>query len=326
MGNWWDKYKDKSYWLNMPVLKKLLNWAKHKSFIGFYGVPIYDVVIFIYKESLRDDITTRANSIAFSLFLALFPSMIFLFTLVPLIPTSAEYALDIRESINGILPVSSEEYLFKVVDDIVSRQRSGLLSFGLILAVFFASNGLLSMMRGFEKAHTVTFKSRHWLKKRLVAIVLTVLIAFIFILSSGLIVLGHIFINLLDKYLELDSLAVFGFSAMRWIVVIMLIYASVGVLYRYGPAVIKRFRFFSPGATIASILIILSSLGFSYFVSNFGTYNELYGSIGALIVTLLWFNIICFILLVGFELNASIAINRDLKKINELDKTTEVVI
>ena len=98
------------------------------------------------------------------------------------------------------------------------------------------------------------------------------------------------------------------------VLVVMLIYASVSVLYRYGPAVRKRFSFFSLGATIASLLIILSSLGFSYFVSNFGQYNELYGSIGALIVTLLWFNLICFILLVGFELNASIAVNRDLKK------------
>ena len=114
-------------------------------------MPVYDVAVFIYKESMRDDITTRANSMSFSFFLALFPTMIFLFTLLPLIPTTANYALDIRESINGLLPAASEEYLFGVVDDIVSRQRSGLLSFGLILAVFFASNGMMSMMKGFEK-------------------------------------------------------------------------------------------------------------------------------------------------------------------------------
>lgn len=275
---------------------------------------MYDVLVFIYKESMRDDITTRANSMAFSFFLALFPTMIFLFTLLPLIPTTAEYALDIRESINGILPTSSEEYLFNVVDDIISRQRSGLLSFGLILAVFFASNGMLSMMKGFEKADTKTFKTRHWLKKRFIAIVLTILIVFIFIVSSVMIVLGHVIINFIDEFLNLDAIAVFGFSAMRWLIVIMLIYSSVAVIYRYGPAVRKRFAFFSLGATITTLLIILSSLGFSYFVSNFGQYNELYGSIGALIVTLLWFNIICFILLVGFELNASIAVNRDLKE------------
>lgn len=310
----WKKYFDENYWKRLPILIRFLRWAKRTSFIGFYGVPIYDVGVFIYKESMRDDITTRANSMAFSFFIALFPAMIFLFTLVPLIPTVANYALDIRESINGILPPSSEEYLFNVVDDIVSRQRSGLLSFGLILAIVFASNGMMSMLRGFEKAHVATFKTRHWIKKRLIAIALTVIIVFIFIFSSGLIVLGHLFINLLDKYLDLDDIAVFGFNALRWLIVIMLIYASVGVLYKYGPAVKKRFKFFSPGATIASLLIIMSSLGFSYFVSNFGQYNELYGSIGALIVTLLWFNIICFILLVGFELNASIAVNRDLKE------------
>ncbi len=310
----WKKYFDSQYWTKHPLLHRILQWAKRTSFIGFYGVPVYDVAVFIYKESLRDDITTRANSMTFSFFVALFPSMIFLFTLLPLIPTTANYALDIRESINGILPPSSEEYLFGVVDDIVRRQRSGLLSFGLILAVFFASNGMLSMMKGFEKAHTTTFKTRHWLKKRFIAIVLTILIVLILIVSSVLIVLGHLIINFMDKYLSLDAIAVFGFSALRWLIVVMLIYTSVAVLYRYGPAVRKRFDFFSLGATITTLLIILSSLGFSYFVSNFGQYNELYGSIGALIVTLLWFNLICFILLVGFELNASIAVNRDLKK------------
>ncbi len=315
MKSFWKKFKfDKNWWKTLPLLERLINWAKTSTFIGFHGVPVYDVVRFIYKETLDDDLTTRSNSMAFSFFLALFPTIIFLFTLLPHIPMAADYALNIRESVNGILPPSSEEFVFGLVDDIVSRQRGGLLSFGLLLAIFFASNGMIAMMRGFEKAHaTTTFKKRHWFKKRLIAILLTVIIVFIFISSSVLIVLGQLILNLLREWTHLDALTVWGFSALRWLCVIMLIYFSVAVLYRYGPATRKRFHIFSLGTTIASFLIIISSLGFSYFVTNFGQYNELYGSIGALIVTLLWFNIICFILLVGFELNASIAVNRDLK-------------
>ena len=314
----WKDFRKNDWWKKVPMLVSILRWAKRTSFIGFKGVPVYDVLVFIYKESLRDDITTRANSMAFSFFIALFPSFIFLFTLLPMFPTIADSAMDVRESISGLLPGASEEYLFNIIDDIVSRQRSGLLSFGLLLAVFFASNGMLAMMRGFEKVNTNTFKSRHWFKKRLIAIGLTIIIVFIFIVSSLLIVLFHVIINVIDSYTDLDDFTVLAFGGLRWLVVIMLIYSCVAVIYRYGPAIKRKFHFFSLGATIASTLIIISSLGFSYFVTNFGQYNELYGSIGALIVTLLWFNIICFILLVGFELNASIAVNRDLKiQINE---------
>lgn len=310
----WRRFYSKKYWLSRPIIQQLITWAKKTSLPGFSGVPIYDVLYFIYDETQSDDITTRANSMSFSFFLALFPTLLFLFTLLPLFPNVTEYAFDLNESLKGILPTSSQEFLFEIIDDIVSKQRSGLLSIGLFLALFFASNGMMSLMRGFEKAHEGTFRTRHWLKKRLIAISLTMLIVGIFIVSSGLIILGHVITDFLDEFLSLDNIAVFGFNIIRWIVVIMLIYSSVAVIYRYGPAVIRRFHFFSLGTSLATALIIFSSLGFSYFVSNFGNYNELYGSIGALIVTLLWINIICFILLVGFELNASIAVNRDLKK------------
>ena len=311
----WFKYFSLIYWKQNPSIIRLIEWAKNSSIIGLRGVPIYDVIRFIFKEATDDSITTRANSMAFSFFIALFPAIIFLFTLIPLLPTVADYALDIRESVQGILPATSEEYLFGIVEDIVSRQRSGLLSFGLILAMFFASNGMSSMISGFEKnEHTKTFRRRHWAVKRLVAILLTIVLAMVFILSSGLIVVGHFLITLLESYLDLNELSVFAFSALRWLIVTMLIYTSVAIIYRYAPAVKQRFPFFSAGASLATFLTIVVSVGFSYFVANFGQYNELYGSIGALIVTLLWFNINCFVLLVGFELNASIAINRDIFK------------
>ncbi len=317
----WKKYFNIKFWREYPLVKKTVRWTKNTSIIGLDGVPIFNVVKFIFDEAKDDSIITRANSMTFSFFIALFPSIIFLFTLLPLIPTIAEYTLDVRESVRGLLPETSEEYIFTIVEDIVARPRSGLLSFGLVLAIFFASNGMLSMISGFEKIdHRTTFRRRNWIKKRIVAVGLTIVVSTLFIISSALIVLGHVIINYLDLLFELDNWAILGFGALRWLIIILLIYNIVAIIYRYAPPVRRRFSYFSVGTNIATFLIIAVSVGFSYFVSNFGRYNELYGSIGALIVTLLWFNLICFILLVGFEINASIAVNRDLIQLSKMEE------
>lgn len=313
------------FWKAYPPIKKLISFSKTKSVIGLDGVPIFNVIKFLIEEAKDDSIKTRANSVTFSFFIALFPSIIFLFTLLPMIPTVANYALDIRESVRGLLPEQSEEYIFSVVDDIVSQKRGGLLSFGLLLAIFFASNGMLSLISGFEKnQHIHTFKTRSWLKKRIIAICLTIFVSFLFIISSALTVLGHVIINYLDLVFELNNWAIFGFSALRWLIIILLVYNIIAIIYKFAPPVHRRFSYFSVGTNIATFLIIVVSVGFSYFVANFGQYNELYGSIGALIVTLLWFNLICFVLVVGFEINASVAVNRDLIMIKKEDESLEV--
>lgn len=318
MQNNWTKYFSLSYWKKNPLVRRVVYWTKTTSIIGLNGVPIFNVIKFIIEEAKDDNITTRANSMTFSFFIALFPSIIFLFTLLPLIPTIADYALDVRESVSGLLPTQSEEYLFGVVEDIVSRQRSGLLSFGLVLAIFFASNGMMNMISGFEKIdHRTTFRRRSYFRKRFVAIMLTIVVSTLFIISSGLIVLGHVIINYLDLVFDLNDWAKLGFGALRWFIILLLIYNIVAIIYRYAPPVRRRFSYFSVGTNIATFSIIVVSVAFSYFVANFGKYNELYGSIGALIVTLLWLNLICFILLVGFEINASIAVNRDLIQLSK---------
>ncbi len=307
------KYLSLEYWETVPIFQDILHFSKTKSIPGLRGVPIFNVIKFLIQEAKDDNIVTRANSVTFSFFVALFPSIIFLFTLLPMIPTVANYALDIRESVHGLLPEQSEEYIFSIVDDIVSQKRGGLLSFGLVLAIFFASNGMLSLISGFEKQqHNITFKSRSWIKKRFVAVVLTIVVSFLFIISSSLIVLGSYIINYLDNLFDLDDWAVLGFGALRWLIIVLLIYNIIAIIYRYAPTVHRKFSYFSLGTNVATFLIIAVSVGFSYFVSNFGRYNEIYGSIGTLIVTLLWFNLICFVLIVGFEINASVAVNRDL--------------
>lgn len=307
--------------LNHPLTQRLIQWSKEHSLPGFSKVPIYDVVVFIYLELKRYDLSTRANSTAFSFFLSLFPSLIAFFTLIPLfkwalidyLPEGENFDAYLRNEVLRIMPGVAGERVFAFIEDVTSNPRFGLLSFGFILAIFFASNGMMALMQGFEKSYAKTFRDRNAFKKRLIAVGLTFQIGILLMGAVVLIILGEFLIGWLDSYLNLDFVTALFIQLLRWVAIVMLFYVGISVIYRYGAATKRRFRMFSPGATLATFLCILSSLAFSFYVNEFNTYNELYGSIGAIIVLMLWIQINSLILLVGFELNASIAVNRDLK-------------
>lgn len=297
--------------LYRSILLPILAWTRKVSLPGFKGVSIYHVVKFIYNESQKDDIITRANSVAFTFFLSLFPTIIFVFTLLPLMPIRFDLLDTIRTYGQAALPQEAFNYLMEVVEGIVSIQRGGLQSIGFFLALFFSSSGMLTLMYGFDKSYDLTFKKRNYFKNRLVAIFLTVIIAFIFILSFVLIVFGDkIFSSFLSQF-DIGQLSTYIILLFRYSMIIILIYVSISLIYRYGPSMYKKIPFINVGATIATALSIISSILFAYFINNFGKYNELYGSIGALIVLLLWLEINSLVILIGFEMNASIKVNRD---------------
>jgi membrane protein len=308
--------------LEHPWVKNLISWSKEHSLPGFFSVPIYDVVVFIYLELKRYDLTTRANSTAFSFFLSLFPSLIAFFTLIPIfkwalidyLPEGENFDMYLRSEVLRIMPGVAGERVFSFIDDVTSNPRFGLLSLGFIFAIFFASNGMLALMQGFEKSYDKTFKNRNAFKKRIIAIGLTFQIGILLMGAVILIILGEFLIGWLDSHLNLAFITEVFIQLIRWVAILLLFYVGISVIYRYGAATKKRFSMFSPGATLATLLCILSSLGFSFYVNEFNTYNELYGSIGTIIVLMLWIQINSLILLVGFELNASIAVNRDLKQ------------
>ncbi len=315
-----------NYIANHPIVVRVLKWSKTHSMPGFYRIPFYDVISFIIKEFQRQDVTTRANSMAFSFFLAIFPSLIVLFTLIPFFPIFSNFQDTLYLQIKQIMPNEAGEALFNRIRDIATRERGGLLSLSFFLAVFFSSNGMLAAMRGFEKSYQETFIRRTVWQKQLVAIKLTLLLGALLIGSVAFIVLGNYLRQLLLEFISKDFFTILGFSLIQWLAVIILIYLGVAFIYRYGVSARKRWNLFSPGATLATVLSIIASLGFSFYVDNFGSYNELYGPIGAIIVLMLWIQINSFSLLIGFELNASIAVNRDIryKKKKEPEDATEM--
>ncbi len=297
----------------LPVVESLLNWAKRNSFPGFSGVPIYDVSVFVVNETKRFDMISRANATSFSFFLSLFPALIFLFSLLTHFPIYDTFAGELNEYIDKIMPSNAGAQLKMTIHGIASKDTR-VLSLGFVLAMFFSSNGMMAMMRSFEKSHLKSFKKRRPFRKRLVSIFLTLQLAILLIVSIVLIILGDRVISWGAGLLDLSEFAEITIKVFKWLVTLLVFYTGIAIIYRYGAATYKRFSFLTPGATLATILSILSSLAFSFYVKEFNTYNRLYGSIGAIIVLMLWIQINSFILLIGFELNASIAVNRDLKQ------------
>ncbi|MCC6280673.1 MAG: YihY/virulence factor BrkB family protein [Saprospiraceae bacterium] len=300
-----------------PLWLRIVDWTKTHSLPGLSRIPIYNLLVFIDKETKEDAIVTRANSMAFSFFMAIFPAIIVLFTLLAYTPLYENFDDVLSEAIHEIMPGSAGKLIFKTIEDIATITRSGLLSFGFFLAIWFASNGMLSMMRGLEKDYSATFKRRTGFEKRLIAIQLTFLVAFVLVSSVVLVILGNIILNFVFQYIKADMLTRVTLFTFRWVVVLLLFYTTFSTIYRYGSSTRRMISFFNPGAMLATLLSVISSWGFSFYVDNFGNFNKVYGSIGTLIVLMIWIQLNCMILLIGFELNAGIAVLRDQRQLEQ---------
>jgi len=310
-------FREHSLWM------QTLSWSKTHSLPGLKRIPLHNLVVFIRDELRNDALVTRANSMAFDFFMAIFPSIIVLFTLLAYTPLYENFDVVLADAIEKVMPGSAGKMLFDTIEDIATRQRSGLLSVGFFLALWFASNGMLSMMTGFEKEHHLTFKRRSALEKRLIAIQLTFLIGLVLVGAVVFVILGNTILGFVFTYVKVDLITKVAVFSFRWVVVVLLFYAGFSTIYRYGAATRRRMPFFNPGSLLATFLSILVSWGFSFYVDNFGSYNKIYGSIGTLIALMIWIQLNCMILLIGFELNAGIAVLRDQRRARLEAEATE---
>ena len=285
----------------------LLRKSKHLHLPGFEGVPLYDVIVFFYKQIKNGGLTERASAIAYNFIMAIPPSFLFLFTLIPQLPffQKGEIQKQLTLLIRDIIPAEgyNKTIITFINNTFFKTPAFSLLSFGLLLALFFASNAMMGLMRSFNRRNYIGFEKRMGLHDRWIAIRLTVLI-------FGL-VLGCLIILFTQgavlKWFGVKSHAwrdiIFYF---RWIFIIALVFYSIAFIYKYAPAVQKKWKLVSPGSILATFLCLMATMGFSYFVNNFGRYNVLYGSIGTLIVLMALIYINSLVLLIGFELNVSI--------------------
>ncbi len=289
---------------------------------GFDGLPIYTVLDFFFKGVVNGAITTRASAISFSMFLALFPALIFIFTLIPFIPID-NFQEVLIGLLHDIIPHKAWEAVESTLTDIITRPRGGLLSIGFILALFFSTNGINSMIDAFNASyHTMEF--RGIFMQRWVALVLVFLLAILLIFAISTIVVGtNFFVFLEDKYNFMDNYIIILIQWIRWVVLITLSYLGISFIYYWGPAKRTPFKFLSAGSSLATIFMMMINVGFNFYANNLAQYNALYGSIGTLLLILLWVYFNSIIILIGFELNVSI-LNAGIKQ-KSLNKDNEVL-
>ncbi len=300
------KVNIKELLLSSKLFKTFQRVTKKIILPGFDGMPLFDVIIFFIKGLMDGAITTRASSIAFKFFLALFPAIIFFFTLIPYIPVE-NFQATLLEQLHDAVPENFYLLLSSTITDIVSRQQGGLLSVGFVLALYFASNGFLGLIVAFNNtSHSI--ETRKVLQQYLISIVLMIIISILLFASICLILIGTGALNYLEAHKILNGdFVIFVIKFGKWIVVLLMVFFAISFMYFLAPAKKERFRFISAGSTLATILFIATTLGFNYYVDNFAQYNALYGSIGTIIIILMWLYLNSISLLVGFELNASIS-------------------
>ncbi len=271
----------------------------------FDGIPLYDVLRFFIKGLRRGDINTRAQALAFSFFLAIFPSLIFLFTLIPYVPID-NFQSQLLLLMQSVLPADAYKATRTTIIDIISIKRSGILSLGFFLALYFSTNGFNAMINSFNKSYHGADLRPAW-RQRLVALFLTALIALMIITSILLLVGNELIVKFIYKHNFVNKhlyKSILDFS--KWIIILALSFFGIACLYYFGPYHRNKFKFLSAGATFATVLIIATSLLFNYYVSNFANYNKLYGSIGALVIIMIYIQFNSMVLLLGFEFNASV--------------------
>jgi membrane protein len=291
--------------LNAWPLKPLIIISKRLSIPGFEGIPIFDVGAFFFQRLHKGELQTRARSMAFSFLLALFPAIIFIFTLIPYIPISnfQDHLLSLLQS---FLPASTYEAAQTTIEDIVKHQRGGLLSFGFLFALFVSADGVLALMEWFNKSYHGLQQRSAW-KMRIMAIGLTITLAIFVLLSITLLLTSEIIYNYLSEQKILTNIMhIVMLSAVKWLILLALCFSAISLLYYFGPSKSAKLKFISAGSSLATLLIVITSLGFNFFITHFSQYNKVYGSIGTLIIILIWLYINSLVLLVGFELNVSI--------------------
>ncbi|CAN5544149.1 YihY/virulence factor BrkB family protein [soil metagenome] len=279
------------------------------SHLGKGEISLYSLANIFIEKVHKDDIFERANGVAFNFTLAIFPAIIFLFTLIPYLSnfiaiSHVDLQLEIMAFMEEIMPDNMYETAASTIYDIISIQRGGLLTFGFFFAIFMATNGMLSLMHSFNRCYK-TNEKRGFIKTRLMATILTIILSLILITAVVILGVGQLALHYMESFLA-ENYILYLFILLRYAIVFLIFYVGISLIYHYAPAIHTRWRFFSIGSLLATTLCILISFGFSYYITTFATYNRIYGSIGALMGLMIWFYLISIALLLGFELNASI--------------------
>lgn len=287
--------------LKSNLVQKIFTLSKRIVLPGFDGLPLFDVAKFFIEGIKNGLIATKASSMAFKFFLALFPTIIFLLTLIPHIPI-ANFQSQLLGILEDLLPSTAYDFTQDSIVSLVTKADDGLLSFGFIFALFLATNGIDGMLAAFKDSYNTSIE-RNFIQQKLLSISLLFILTLLIIISIVAIISSEYAVNFI---LEEGSTASILLLAGKWIIMAALCFFAISFIYYLGGDRTSKWRFFSAGSTLATLMVLIVSYGFGYYVDNFANYNKIYGSLGTIIVVMLWIYFNSFVLLLGFEINASI--------------------
>jgi len=283
-------------------LKLFKNFLDSVKLPGFNGFSLYDLIEMYFLGIIKGALTARAGSISFSFFMAIFPFLLFILNLIPFIPID-NFDSILLNFIEILVPSNSEDFFSEIFLDIQNKPRGGLLSSVFLLSVILTANGVNAVFASFEESYHIEL-SRNFFKQYLYSMGVAILLAFTLLIAVIVAVYFEIYIFSNIKELLQDTLDWIRLGQSLFY--ILLIYFSVSILYYFGTIEGRKSSFFSPGAVMTTILVMITTGGFGIYIDNFSTYNQLYGSIGALLIFMLYIWLNSNVLLLGFELNATI--------------------
>ncbi|ENQ3107613.1 membrane protein [Bacillus sp. 491mf] len=254
----------------------------------------------LYDRTMRDDVAGLAAQLAYFFLLSLFPALVFLITLLGYIPIQTE---DVLAFLKDYAPEDAMSLIEGNVHAIVNKQNGGLLSFGLLAMLWFASNGVNAVMKAFNRAYDIN-ETRSFITTRALSIVLTLAVIFMIVFALILPVFGQLIGAAIFKILGLSEEFTFVWSIVRLLLSFLVLFGLFCFLYKFAPNRHVKRREVVTGAIFATIGWIVVSYSFAYYVDNFGNYATTYGSLGGIIILILWFYLTGWVILLGGEINA----------------------
>ncbi len=287
----------------IPVINILVTIGKRIVLPGFEGLSVYDLIEIYVMGIIKGTFSARASAISWSFFLSLFPFLLFLLNLIPYVPIE-NFETNFFEFVNSALPKQSSDFFSGIFEDISSNPRGGLLSTVFILSILFMTNGINAVFSGFEYSYHVTL-NRNFVKQYVVALGVSIIVASLLLIT----VIGTLYFSYLvddlNKIGVVDD-TVFWLTIGKYALFVFMIFVIIATLFYFGTSEGKQNKFFSPGAFMTTLLIIVTTYLFGIYIDNFSNYNQLYGSIGAMLILMLYIWLNANLLLLGFELNASL--------------------
>ena len=287
----------------IPVINWIILLLKKIKIPGLEGMSLYDVIEMYFIGIVRGALTTRAGGIAYSFFMAIFPFLLFVLTLIPYIPIP-EARSGFMGLIENVLPPKTYQAVDTVILDITSNQYGGLLSFGILASIFLMTNGVNSIFGGFEYSYHVK-EVRNVIRAYFISMAISLIMVVFLVIIVILVVFFDLILQDLHSFGLIED-NIFWFHLGRGILFVIMVFSIVSILYQYGTKSGKHSKFFSAGTIFTTILSIITFYLFGYYVREFAQYNELYGSIGTLLILMLFIWLNAIILLLGFELDATI--------------------